>query len=472
MVINLLILPLFIENLGKELYGIWVLSNVVLGYLNVFDLGFTQGLQKYVAEASKKSNNKELSEVVVSGFVLLAAIGFTLGLIAWLSADLIARFFRIKPENHDSAVSLIRISAFFCVLIWPFKITTVILNATMRIKEAAWLNTFTRGSQTIAMLAMVLMSFDIVTMKWVASAIVAGGSGLGLVVACKLVPEIEWRFRHFKTQQLRRMHKFSLGMFYLSVLVMLSVKIDTLVVGRMLNMEMVAVYAIIAKPFEVVQVFGRMVMRSLMPAAYNVLPNATSLEKENLICNAVKYRTISLVPISIVAIWATPSFLHLWVGEEYVQYSRWAQLFIAVHFFMGIASLGNVARADGAMLLVNAMLSLKVFLNVMISIALTFKIGIGGVVAGTFLSNVFFGELVFGNAISRKVGIPFSRVLAAFLPAASTGVLLATLAAMDARIVDSWILLAAYSVSFAVVLIALYSALFLRSEFKQLYSKS
>lgn len=37
-VIALFILPLFVKNLGAELYGIWVISGIVIGYFGMVDL--------------------------------------------------------------------------------------------------------------------------------------------------------------------------------------------------------------------------------------------------------------------------------------------------------------------------------------------------------------------------------------------------------------------------------------------------
>ena len=104
----------------------------------------------------------------------------------------------------------------------------------------------------------------------------------------------------------------------------------------------------------------------------------------------------------------------LCVGEEYIKYAIWAQLYIGIHFFMGMASLGNVARVAGAMRLVNGMLTVKVMINVIISIIATKIIGIGGVILGTFISNILFGEILFGKFICNKIDVDYKVVLKTF----------------------------------------------------------
>jgi O-antigen/teichoic acid export membrane protein len=462
--INLLVLPLFIKNLGAELYGIWVLSGVVLGYLNVFDFGFTQGLQKYVAEARVKSDHNELSEVVVTGTGLLLCIGLLIGGICFFGAAPIVGFFNIQPENQLIAKQLLQISALFCVVMWPLRIVDVVLNASMRIKELSFLNAFRTGIQSVVMLGMVYVAADIVLIKWVTTILLAVCSTGGILLIKRYVPEINWKPTLFRIYQLRRMHKFSLGMFYISILAMLSVKVDNLVIAKMLDMKMVAIYAIIAKPYELIARLSGMLMQTLMPVTFNLIPTATQSEKERLVCLAVKYRTLILVPMATVAIWAIPSFFRLWVGEEYVKYAIWAQLFVGVHFFMGLASLGNIARADGAMYLINGMLTVKVLLNLGISIFLTLKIGIGGVILGTFLSNILFGEILFGKNICHKINVSFTRVLLNFIPIIFLGAIGHVVLSFFAIQASSWMRLASLSVFFYGILVIIFVSCFLRSE--------
>lgn len=465
MLINLFVLPLFIKNLGADLYGIWILSGVVLGYAGVFDFGFTQGLQKYVAEARVKKDDQELSEVVVTGLGILLTIGLSLGTLIYLSAPAIVGFFNIEAEKTGLALQLLRISALFSAVMWPLRIIDVVLNASMRIKELSWLNGFKSLMQSSIMLVMIFNVPDVVQIKWVVSSVVFGLSLYGIVLLRKYVPEISWRPSLFRKSQYRRMRRFSLGMFYISVLAILSVKVDVAIVGKMLSMEMVAVYVIIAKPFDMINQFGSILMGALMPVTYNILPRASRADKERLICQAVKYRAIILAPFSAVAIWAIPSFIELWVGAAYRPYAIWAQVFVSIHFFMALSSLGSVARAAGEMRLTNSMITGKVFINVVTSVCLVGKLGIGGVILGTLISNVLFGELAFGGVISRRLGVPFRSILGVYFPVVILSMLTCLLLVTLGPFCTSWLTLVGFSAGFYVVLMSVVVLCFFKDEF-------
>jgi len=407
MLISLLVLPLFIQNLGVEIYGIWVISGVVMGYLNVFDFGFTHGLQKYVAEARVKGDHQELSEVVVSGFGLLVGLGLLIGGICFFWAQIIVEFFNIQPANQLIARKMLQISALFCVFMWPLRIAQVILYASMKISVFSICEAVKLIIQSMVMLGMLYFGASVITIKWVTSTALLLFSLPAVYLACKTVPTVNWAPSHFCARQLRKMSGFSLGMFYLAILGALSVKVDTLILGRMIGMASVTIYTIVGKPYEIIQRICGMAMLTLIPASFNLLPTASAEQRETLIIKAVRYRTLVLAPMSAAAIIMVPGFIRLWVGDEYVRYAIWGQFFVGVNLFMGIASLGNVARAAGAMKLVNLMLSVKVAINVFFSIILIGRYGVGGVILGTVISNAIFGEIIFGYWICKKIGVRF-----------------------------------------------------------------
>ncbi len=402
--INLLVLPLFIKNLGAELYGIWVLSGVVLGYLNVFDFGFTQGLQKYVAEARVKKDDQELSEVVITGVGLLFLIGLLLGGIFWIGAPSIVEFFNIQPESQKVATSLLKISALFCVVMWPLRIVDVVLNASMRIKELSFLNVFKTGAQSVVLLVMVWMGADVVLIKWVTAGLIAGCSAFGLVLLKKHLPEIRWNPTHFKINQLQRMHKFSLGMFYAAVVLMLQSRIDTLILAKTMTVASITSYVIAEKLFQIVQRFSQLITVALAPASFNIAGDARRMGV--LIEESIFYRCIVATFLSSIAFFVAPDFIVLWVGAEYEETVVWARVYLCICPFISVASVPQVARAAGGQVrLVNLFISIEMILNVVLSIFLVSKFGVGGPILGTVIAFFVAGPLLTSNFILKRIQV-------------------------------------------------------------------
>jgi O-antigen/teichoic acid export membrane protein len=403
--VNLLILPLFITNLGADLYGIWVISNVVLGYLNVFDFGFTQGLQKYVAEARVKGDDRELSEVVVTGIGLLLVIGLFLGVGFWVGAPVIVEFFSIEPENQLIATNLLKISAGFCVVMWPLRIVDIVLDASMRIKELSFLNAFKTGTQSVVMLGMVWEEADVVLIKWVTSGLLALCSVYGLVLLKKYLPEISFQPSLFNVNQLKRMQKFSLGMFYAAVLGLFSIQIDILIIGKLLTMGAVTLYAVASKPFQMIQQIAGLFMRTIVPAAYTLGARKDLTRLEALVSQGVRMRSLVSIPVCVIAFLCVQDFLELWVGNNFVDAVQWTQYFLLVPIFACLGVGANVCKVSGGLRLVNSLASAKIMLNLIVSIVLIRPLGIGGPILGTVISNLILGDMAFFWLYCKKTGI-------------------------------------------------------------------
>jgi len=470
MLVNLLIVPLFIKNMGSDLYGIWIISAAILGYVNIFDFGFTQGLQKYVAEARDKECVKELSEVIVSGLVLLCGIGLLLGYIFYIWSHTIVAFFNIQPENRLIAEGLLKISAIFCTVLWPLKIVDVVLNASMRIKELSFLNATKAGVQSIALIGMLYMSANILLIKWVTMILLTIVSSYGVILLWKYVPEIKWNLMNFRVYHIRRMHRFSLGMFYVAALGLLAVKIDKLIIGRMLNMQAVAVYVIISKLFLLIQQVTRMLMVALVPAVYNMSVSVDLKRIDRLVNKAVKYRMLITGAMAYVCILISPDFIRLWVGAEYVQYARWSQLLCVVPLFVGLGVGNGVARAMGYVKEVNAVYTVQIILNLVLSIALVRYLGVGGPVLGTVIAVILVGDFSMFPYFCRVIGIPWKKTffMALLINAVGGVVFLFGMILYRVMIPVGWLSLGVYmgvmSAGYAVV----FGLLFLREEIKEL----
>jgi O-antigen/teichoic acid export membrane protein len=409
MLISLFILPLFIKNLGAELYGVWVLCGVVSGYANVFDFGFTQGLQKYVAEARAKRDHQELSEVVVSGTGLLLLIGLALGGVLFLGAGAIVEFFSIQPENQLIAQRLLQITALFCVISWPMRIAGVVLNAGMRMKETSIVGAISGVVQSLVMLGMVLAAKDVVLIKWISSAVATGCSMYGLVLLKKYAPEIRWRLRHFQLHQLRRMHKFSMGMFYAALIGMMSIQVDNLVIGKILGMTAITAYVIASKLFTLVQKISALTLTALMPAVYNLNVGDKS-RMIRLLEESIRFRMMVSAFFSFGAILINRYFVLHWVGEEYLWTVKWSVLFLLICPFIPLSNISTVLRGCGHVRFVNIFVTFKILVNLIVSVLLSPVLGIGGPIVGTAVSFSILGEPGWFSFLNRKIGCSCKKV--------------------------------------------------------------
>jgi len=104
--VALFAIPLLVNGLGVEKFGILSLAWVVIGYFSFFDFGIGRALTKIIAEKIGLSKLEEIPGIFWTSFYLMLAISF-LGTITlfFLTPYLISQFFNITKNLQQEAIN-------------------------------------------------------------------------------------------------------------------------------------------------------------------------------------------------------------------------------------------------------------------------------------------------------------------------------------------------------------------------------
>lgn len=81
---SLLIVPITIGYLDKEVYGVWMTMTSVLYWIGTFDIGLGNGMRNYLAEAISRADYKMARKYICTTFSLLTLIAMVLALVGLL----------------------------------------------------------------------------------------------------------------------------------------------------------------------------------------------------------------------------------------------------------------------------------------------------------------------------------------------------------------------------------------------------
>jgi O-antigen/teichoic acid export membrane protein len=219
------------------------------------------------------------------------------------------------------------------------------------------------------------------------------------------VPEISWNLIHFKIQQLKRMHKFSLGMFYTALILMFQSQIDPLIVAKYMTMAMITSYVVASKLFMIVQKISSLAVGVLTPASYSVAASGDKNRLARLTEESVFFRCVLATFFSSIAFYVAPDFIFLWVGPEFHGVTLWARVYLLMCPFISLANVSQIGKAAGEICLVNKFITAEIILNVALSIILVRWFGIGGPILGTVISFFLTGAPVTTSILLKKIGI-------------------------------------------------------------------
>lgn len=130
-VFSLAMVPLLLNYLGIEGYGIWLTVYAFVGWLNMFDLGLGNGLKLKLTEAFSKKRSKDIIKLLSSSYILIGAISIIFICLYWISLlffDWVILLGLSSIENIDisRSISILTISFLLLLLL---KLIGVIYSA-------------------------------------------------------------------------------------------------------------------------------------------------------------------------------------------------------------------------------------------------------------------------------------------------------------------------------------------------------
>jgi len=105
-------IPVLIEGLGEERFGVLALIWMGIGYFSVFDMGLGRALTKLVSERLGEEDYEDLGRLIWTALTVLAGLGITGGvLLFFLAEPLITWVLNVPPGIQTEAITAFRVLA-------------------------------------------------------------------------------------------------------------------------------------------------------------------------------------------------------------------------------------------------------------------------------------------------------------------------------------------------------------------------
>lgn len=402
--IGLFITPYLIHYLGKEDYGIWTLVGSFLGYYGLLRLGVGAGIMRYVPLYKGRNDIEAASEVVSTGLTMMSVIGIIIVLISVLLAEPIVRFYKAVPE----LASLIRIFGIAAALECPMRI----LDASIRSQEhwvaantVTILNAFARA---IGLVVCVHMKYGLLEMGYVVLSVSILSLVLASVVFIHYCPFLRLRLTMVKFSHMQSLLSFGLFTTITTLVYSLTLKGHSLIIGKLISLEAVTIFAIPAFILQNVQ-------RGLMAPARVFMPRFAYLDGKGFPDKFVELflrgtRLIALLAsgIFLIVVLLGPSFIRLWIdgdfseGEIILPWLSIGYLLSTSQSLIGPLLAGTGRQKERALIAV-----FEGAIGFGMSVYFGMKFGMIGVAVGFAISRILFFGLVYPFYICRILKINF-----------------------------------------------------------------
>jgi O-antigen/teichoic acid export membrane protein len=353
LIVMLFTLPYVIRALGPERYGIFALIWVVLGYLNLLNLGLGSATTKLVAEALSKGTSDRIPSIVATSQVVILGVGlFGAATLAALAPLLVEHVFNVGGELKGEARLALSIAALGVVVILVRATLMGVLEAYQRfdlinlIRVPSSVLTsvipvlvlLAGGTLPVIVLTIVMKDFCTVLIYQLLCFKVVKRTFLFLTVDLKILPSL-LSFGGWLTLQ--------------NVSGTLLASLQPLLISTILTMTALTQYVVPHDLISKLSILPASMMAVLFPA-YIVLQGSRDGRLEEFFWKGLKYLVFFMGLAVLFLMILSSEILVWWLGSDFVGSVRVLQILaaggflgaISWHFGIFLQGMGYVKQAS------------------------------------------------------------------------------------------------------------------------------
>jgi O-antigen/teichoic acid export membrane protein len=343
----ILLIPMLINQLGYEKFGILNLAWVVIGYFSFLDFGIGKSLTKIIAEKIGLNQQEKIPEYFWTSLILMFGISVGVSFFLFLSVPyLVNDFFKITEELKNESSN-----AFYALVISiPIVTTTAglrgVLEAYQKFGIINIFRTILGGFTFIAPLICLIFTNSLF---WIVISLIILRSFIWILYFSECI-KVFLNFKSkvaFNTNLFKDVIKLSGWITVSNIIGPLFIYLDRFLIGALISVSAITYYA---TPFEVITKL-LLIPGALVGVLFPIF-SATYLNdpkfSESLFRRGIKFIFLLLYPIILLVISFASEGMNLWVGKDFANNSTFilqmlsfgvlvlSVAYVPFHFLQGI----------------------------------------------------------------------------------------------------------------------------------------
>lgn len=382
--LSFILTPILIHGLGQFYFGLWMLVSSVISYYGLLDMGLRMTTQRYVARFHGSNDRQALDETFTTTLGLTLAVSLLLLILAGGLVFVLPQFFKLHGADAATFRALILITALDVAVSLPQRLLTTYLCGFQRFDLYNLVGIAFQVARTILIVIVLRAGFGVM-------GVALAQLGLGITaVPCvsalvrRVDPGLHVHWRRFSLARAREVVNFSFYIFLNTTGEQLRSYTDSLVIGRILGVVMVAPFTVAARLLEYFKQLMTGVIGPLMPAISSLDAQGRDGEVRSLFLRASRVTGLLSVFVSGLLLFNGKDVLRFWVGENFVgSYSLLAILVVGYLVSMAQAPSTVLLIARGAHKPMGWWNIAEGVANLVLSIYWARRYGLAGVALGT-----------------------------------------------------------------------------------------
>ncbi len=408
---NFLLVPLTIDYLGTENYGVWLTISSFISWFTFFDVGLGNGLRNRFAEARASGNLKLAKAYISSAYYTITSVSLLLFLVFFTFNGFInwTKVFNTSSElSSDLFILMPIIVGFFCLQLITKLIISIYLadqNHSIQVKVhfftqvlsliIIWLLTKTSQS-SLYIFGVIFSSLPVIILL-----------ALNLFAFSNRFKSLKPTLSLWKKSYVKDIMGLGINFFVIQIAAVILFSTDNFIISKIFGPEEVVPYNLAFKYFSIVT----MGYSILVNPYWSSFTEAYTKSDYNWIKTSVNsiLKIWMLIPLLLVImLLLADKFYFLWVGEKVVVSMT---LSISMAIFVLMSTFNNifVSFINGVgktqIQLITAIISMIINIPLSIFLAKTLGLGVPGVMFATCIClgySVILRPLQYNKIINNK----------------------------------------------------------------------
>lgn len=314
--------PLTLNYLGAERYGLWMTISSVIAMMAFADFGIGNGLMNAVAEAFGRDDKEALRRHIANAVVILAVIALVILVIFFTSYSFIdwGSFFNVKSPlaRQESGPAL----AAFIICFALGVPTGIVQRVQMGLQQGFASSIWQAGGSILGLLLTLLVIYLKGGLPWLVLAL--GGAPVIMLVFNGLVFFVLQRrdlapdLMHISRHGMKRILHGGILFFVLQIAGSIAYASDNIIIAKVLGTEAVAQYSVVSKLFEGVLIVQGLAITPLWPAYAEAKARRDRGWIKNTLCRSMWLTLIFIIPAAFLLVVCNKHIFSLWVGSQHI----------------------------------------------------------------------------------------------------------------------------------------------------------
>lgn len=406
-IVTFIAAPIILQLTSESLYGFWITTMSILGYLALTDLGLGVSLTRFIAAYAKKGNSVELNRLINTALFVFCIAGLIFLIIGLSISSNIPSWFKIPEKESEIVLSAYTFAIISGSIALPLSIFSAIV---VGFQQMAVIHISKNIISILGVIFSIILLYNdvgLVSLPIASIFVVLFSALISFIYATKFFSNLVFNFSYVNMKDLKKLLSFGSYFQLGRIANTVALSSDNIMIAATLGAAKVTPYTFTSKlPIMFSVSLASKLPNAIFPAMSEMFANNEFSKLRDTYKKLTFFAVrLALLGGSLIFI-INPIFVKLWVGVDYYGGNLLNFIFVLWAIFDTIyRGTTSIIYASGDLKKWTIATSLEAVLNILISILLIPSLGLVGVALGTLISKLMTTGFYTPWLVCKKINL-------------------------------------------------------------------